>query len=151
MNVNVISKNKVVDIELNWGWGDMTTMVSLGGGSVVGVGGPASSSNRKKITYFSNSFVLALAMVAGFGGLLFGYDTGTTLLSCCPILYLDVCVYINIYACLIHIKIFFLAQVLYLVLFFIFVMTLRLSIKVVSCRCLIIIIIITIIIIIIIY
>ncbi|KZV52113.1 inositol transporter 1-like [Dorcoceras hygrometricum] len=31
---------------------------------------------RKKITYFSNSYVLGLTMVAGIGGLLFGYDTG---------------------------------------------------------------------------
>ncbi|XP_073274749.1 inositol transporter 1 [Primulina huaijiensis] len=30
----------------------------------------------RKITYFSNSYVLGLTMVAGIGGLLFGYDTG---------------------------------------------------------------------------
>ncbi|PWA93242.1 inositol transporter 1 [Artemisia annua] len=30
----------------------------------------------KKITYFSNSYVLGLTLVAGIGGLLFGYDTG---------------------------------------------------------------------------
>nr|XP_043627582.1 inositol transporter 1-like isoform X1 [Erigeron canadensis] len=30
----------------------------------------------KKITYFSNSYVLGLTVVAGIGGLLFGYDTG---------------------------------------------------------------------------
>ncbi|GER32680.1 major facilitator superfamily protein [Striga asiatica] len=29
-----------------------------------------------KITYFSNSYVLGLTVVAGIGGLLFGYDTG---------------------------------------------------------------------------
>ncbi|KAK4483386.1 hypothetical protein RD792_010572 [Penstemon davidsonii] len=32
--------------------------------------------NNKKITYFSNSYVLGLTVVAGIGGLLFGYDTG---------------------------------------------------------------------------
>ncbi|KAL7595993.1 hypothetical protein Lser_V15G29436 [Lactuca serriola] len=30
----------------------------------------------KKITYFSNTYVLGLTVVAGIGGLLFGYDTG---------------------------------------------------------------------------
>ncbi|GJT27517.1 inositol transporter 1 [Tanacetum coccineum] len=30
----------------------------------------------KKITYFSNGYVLGLTLVAGIGGLLFGYDTG---------------------------------------------------------------------------
>ncbi|KAI3794876.1 hypothetical protein L1987_37516 [Smallanthus sonchifolius] len=30
----------------------------------------------KKITYFSNKFVLGLTVIAGIGGLLFGYDTG---------------------------------------------------------------------------
>ncbi|KAI7753339.1 hypothetical protein M8C21_029471 [Ambrosia artemisiifolia] len=30
----------------------------------------------KKITYFSNKYVLGLTVVAGIGGLLFGYDTG---------------------------------------------------------------------------
>ncbi|XP_073039846.1 inositol transporter 1 [Primulina eburnea] len=30
----------------------------------------------RRITYFSNSYVLGLTMVAGIGGLLFGYDTG---------------------------------------------------------------------------
>ncbi|KAL1827057.1 hypothetical protein DCAR_0206204 [Daucus carota subsp. sativus] len=41
-----------------------------------GAGGSGVGANGRKITYFSNSFVLALALVAGFGGLLFGYDTG---------------------------------------------------------------------------
>ncbi|KAL8227314.1 hypothetical protein R6Q57_017146 [Mikania cordata] len=30
----------------------------------------------KKITYFGNTYVLGLTVVAGIGGLLFGYDTG---------------------------------------------------------------------------
>ncbi|XP_057781621.1 inositol transporter 1 [Salvia miltiorrhiza] len=34
------------------------------------------SGSRRKITYFSNSYVLGLTVVAGIGGLLFGYDTG---------------------------------------------------------------------------
>lgn len=34
------------------------------------------SESRRKITYFSNSYVLGLTVVAGIGGLLFGYDTG---------------------------------------------------------------------------
>ena len=45
-----------------------------------GAGGSGVGANGRKITYFSNSFVLALALVAGFGGLLFGYDTGAQLL-----------------------------------------------------------------------
>ncbi|KAL0340547.1 UNVERIFIED_CONTAM: Inositol transporter 1 [Sesamum radiatum] len=32
--------------------------------------------SNRKITYFSNSYVLGLTVVAGIGGLLFGYDTG---------------------------------------------------------------------------
>ncbi|KAL3642092.1 Integrin alpha chain-like protein (Alpha-int1) [Castilleja foliolosa] len=32
--------------------------------------------SNTKITYFSNSYVLGLTLVAGIGGLLFGYDTG---------------------------------------------------------------------------
>lgn len=39
------------------------------------------SGSRQKITYFSNSYVLGLTVVAGIGGLLFGYDTGITSLS----------------------------------------------------------------------
>ncbi|KAL2507274.1 Inositol transporter 1 [Forsythia ovata] len=31
---------------------------------------------NRKITYFSNAYVLGLTVVAGIGGLLFGYDTG---------------------------------------------------------------------------
>ncbi|KAL2485397.1 Inositol transporter 1 [Abeliophyllum distichum] len=41
---------------------------------------PASSgyleAGNRKITYFSNAYVLGLTVVAGIGGLLFGYDTG---------------------------------------------------------------------------
>lgn len=33
----------------------------------------------KKITYFSNTYVLGLTLIAGIGGLLFGYDTGNFL------------------------------------------------------------------------
>ncbi|KAL0403701.1 UNVERIFIED_CONTAM: Inositol transporter 1 [Sesamum radiatum] len=32
--------------------------------------------SNRRITYFSNSYVLGLTVVAGIGGLLFGYDTG---------------------------------------------------------------------------
>lgn len=38
--------------------------------------GSSGNLNDKRITYFSNSYVLGLTMVAGIGGLLFGYDTG---------------------------------------------------------------------------
>lgn len=31
---------------------------------------------NRKITYFGNSYVVGLTVVAGIGGLLFGYDTG---------------------------------------------------------------------------
>ncbi|VFQ64863.1 unnamed protein product [Cuscuta campestris] len=30
----------------------------------------------RKVTYFSNPYVLGLTVIAGIGGLLFGYDTG---------------------------------------------------------------------------
>ncbi|CAH9062238.1 unnamed protein product [Cuscuta epithymum] len=30
----------------------------------------------RKVTYFSNAYVLGLTIIAGIGGLLFGYDTG---------------------------------------------------------------------------
>ncbi|KAH6824967.1 inositol transporter 1 [Perilla frutescens var. hirtella] len=38
--------------------------------------GYLNGSSRRKITYFSNSYVLGLTVAAGIGGLLFGYDTG---------------------------------------------------------------------------
>lgn len=41
-----------------------------------GSSGFIDSSHDKKITYFSNTYVLGLTVVAGIGGLLFGYDTG---------------------------------------------------------------------------
>lgn len=31
----------------------------------------------RKISFFKNPFILGLTAVAGIGGLLFGYDTGT--------------------------------------------------------------------------
>ncbi|XP_059632878.1 inositol transporter 1 [Cornus florida] len=43
--------------------------------SLPGSSGYLSGSDRK-ITYFSNSYVVGLTVVAGIGGLLFGYDTG---------------------------------------------------------------------------
>lgn len=32
---------------------------------------------ERKMAYFSNTYILGLTVVAGIGGLLFGYDTGT--------------------------------------------------------------------------
>ncbi|PIN11752.1 putative transporter (major facilitator superfamily) [Handroanthus impetiginosus] len=43
--------------------------------SVAGSSGYLRSSSQR-ITYFSNSYVLGLTVIAGIGGLLFGYDTG---------------------------------------------------------------------------
>ncbi|CAA2976237.1 inositol transporter 1 [Olea europaea subsp. europaea] len=43
--------------------------------SMPGSSGYLDAGNRK-ITYFSNGYVLGLTVVAGIGGLLFGYDTG---------------------------------------------------------------------------
>lgn len=56
------------------------TILSLGGGSseyLVGGGSDIYNDTKTITTYFSNSYVLGLTLVAGFGGLLFGYDTGT--------------------------------------------------------------------------
>lgn len=33
---------------------------------------------ERKILYFNNPYILGLTLVAGIGGLLFGYDTGAT-------------------------------------------------------------------------
>ena len=33
---------------------------------------------ERKMFYFNNPYILGLTVVAGIGGLLFGYDTGTT-------------------------------------------------------------------------
>ncbi|KAK1400519.1 Inositol transporter 1 [Heracleum sosnowskyi] len=53
------------------------TIISLPGGSSEYLGGGSGyDGGARKITYFSNSYVLGLTLVAGFGGLLFGYDTG---------------------------------------------------------------------------
>lgn len=43
--------------------------------SIPGSSGYLDAGNRK-ITYFGNSYVVGLTVVAGIGGLLFGYDTG---------------------------------------------------------------------------
>lgn len=43
--------------------------------SMPGSSGYLDADNRK-ITYFGNSYVVGLTIVAGIGGLLFGYDTG---------------------------------------------------------------------------
>ncbi|KAL9162361.1 hypothetical protein ABFS82_07G085600 [Erythranthe guttata] len=45
-------------------------------GNLGGHNGNYNSNGEKRITYFSNSYVLGLTVVAGIGGLLFGYDTG---------------------------------------------------------------------------
>lgn len=47
------------------------TIISLPGSS-----GYLDASNDRKVSYFSNPYVLGLTFVAGIGGLLFGYDTG---------------------------------------------------------------------------
>lgn len=44
--------------------------------SIPGSSGYLDSYPERRITYFSNSYVLGLTVVAGIGGLLFGYDTG---------------------------------------------------------------------------
>uniref|UniRef100_A0A7N0TUG3 Major facilitator superfamily (MFS) profile domain-containing protein n=1 Tax=Kalanchoe fedtschenkoi TaxID=63787 RepID=A0A7N0TUG3_KALFE len=49
------------------------TIISLPGSSGYS---DSLSEPRTKITYFSNAYVLGLTLVAGIGGLLFGYDTG---------------------------------------------------------------------------
>eukprot|EP01018_Ginkgo_biloba_P018174 Gb_03131 [translate_table: standard] len=38
----------------------------------------SSSGSVQKAAYFSNAYVLGLTLAAGIGGLLFGYDTGST-------------------------------------------------------------------------
>ncbi|OVA04606.1 Sugar/inositol transporter [Macleaya cordata] len=47
------------------------TIISLPGSS-----GYLNPTPGKKVTYFSNRYVLGLTLTAGIGGLLFGYDTG---------------------------------------------------------------------------
>lgn len=72
------------------------TILSLGGGSseYLGEGSGYGYDERKVITYFSNSYVLALTLVAGFGGLLFGYDTGIIIIIIIQNLFsLSSCVY----------------------------------------------------------
>lgn len=44
--------------------------------SLPGSSGYLDSYPERRISYFSNSYVLGLTVVAGIGGLLFGYDTG---------------------------------------------------------------------------
>ncbi|GKD00491.1 inositol transporter 1 [Tanacetum coccineum] len=41
-----------------------------------GSSGYIDDDDQRKVTYFSNGYVLGLTLVAGIGGLLFGYDTG---------------------------------------------------------------------------
>lgn len=44
--------------------------------SIPGSSGYLDAFPERRITYFSNGYVLGLTIVAGIGGLLFGYDTG---------------------------------------------------------------------------
>ena len=44
--------------------------------SLPGSSGYLDSYPERKISYFKNPYVLSLTVVAGIGGLLFGYDTG---------------------------------------------------------------------------
>lgn len=47
--------------------------------SIPGSSGYLESYPERRFTYFSNKYVLGLTVVAGIGGLLFGYDTGIVL------------------------------------------------------------------------
>lgn len=44
--------------------------------SLPGSSGYLDSFPERRMSYFSNPFVLRLTVIAGIGGLLFGYDTG---------------------------------------------------------------------------
>lgn len=44
--------------------------------SLPGSSGYLDSHPERKMSYFNNAYVLNLTVVAGIGGLLFGYDTG---------------------------------------------------------------------------
>jgi len=50
--------------------------------SIPGSSGYLDAFPERRITYFSNGYVLGLTIVAGIGGLLFGYDTGTFSSKC---------------------------------------------------------------------
>lgn len=45
---------------------------------------------ERKMRYFKNSFVVGLTVVAGIGGLLFGYDTGKISIINPSLLYLEI-------------------------------------------------------------
>lgn len=45
-------------------------------GFLPGTSGSSGPIVGKRVTLFGNSYVLGITMVAGIGGLLFGYDTG---------------------------------------------------------------------------
>jgi MFS transporter, SP family, solute carrier family 2 (myo-inositol transporter), member 13 len=44
--------------------------------STPGSSGLLDASSKRKISFFSNKYVLGLTITAGIGGFLFGYDTG---------------------------------------------------------------------------
>lgn len=47
--------------------------------SVPGSSGYLEAFPERRMAYFSNSYVLGLTVIAGIGGLLFGYDSGILL------------------------------------------------------------------------
>jgi hypothetical protein len=61
---------------------EMTIQPSPGSsGFLPGSSGYLDMFPERRMSYFSNSYVIGLTVAAGIGGLLFGYDTGKSLFS----------------------------------------------------------------------